>query len=204
MPFYYLILLPTLMSSFFFSSVLFFLWLLLFLYFKQSHSSYHSFISLIKAHSYAKLANTPHCLRPCTFSKVRIIFCWWVFGLVSRRFASSFIILSSLLACEVFQACSCFSFMFYTAPVVLMLEIIVSRVKCFSFDFQLTWSFLLSWHWLRICMILPVHLCLTSLTLLRAFKCLPVLPLYLSRMFFICSDFSWSCPLILARIFFFL
>lgn len=123
-----------------------------FLYFKQSHSSYHSFISLIEAHSYAKLASTPHCLRPCTFSKVRIIFCWCVSGLVSQRFASSFIILPSLLACEVFQACTCFSFMFYTAPVVLMLEIIVSiKKKCFSFDFQLSWSFLPSWHSLRIC-----------------------------------------------------
>lgn len=100
---------------------------------------------------------------------------------------------------------ACFSSMFYTAPVVLLLEIIVSiKKKCFSFDFQLSWSFLPSWHSLRIHMLLPVHLCLTSLTLLRAFKCLHILPLYLSQMYFICSDFSWSWPLNLARIFFFL
>lgn len=99
---------------------------------------------------------------------------------------------------------ACFSSMFYTAPVVLLLEIIVSiKKKCFSFDFQLSWSFLPSWHSLRIHMLLPVHLCLTSLTLLRAFKCLHILPLYLSQMYFICSDFSWSWPLNLARIFFF-
>lgn len=68
------------------------------------------------------------------------------------------------------------------------------------------WSLLLLkllpplWHTQRIHILLSVHLWLTLLTLLRAYKCDTILSCYLSQNFLICSDFSWSQPRTLARI----
>lgn len=45
----------------------------------------------------------------------------------------------------------------------------------------------------------PAHFYLTSLTLRRAFKCLPIMSLHLPQSYFICSDLSWSWLLTLAR-----
>lgn len=104
-----------------FHSMLFFLWLFLLQYYKYSHPSYHSFKSWLSAHTYAKLVGTIHCLTSsCVFSKMAVnFFCYSSFGRISQSFASSFIILHSLLACEIFQAWTCTSFTFYAAPVVL-------------------------------------------------------------------------------------